>query len=338
MSVTVLKPGMLSQFQDDGRYGYQHQGIPVAGAMDERAHHLANILAGNSTQPATLEITLTGPTLRFDSLTCFALTGADLSATLNGKPLTMNRPLIARPNDVLAFGAQVQGARAYLAVYGGFALTPVMESGSTYLRSGFGGWHGRALKKDDRIGLARPLRDGTADELEQALWEARIYLPATLRTLTRDTVRILPGVHWREFSEATRSEFLTAAFRISPQSDRMGYRLQGPALRLQAPRQFLSEAASFGTVQVPSGGEAIILMADRQTTGGYPKLAQIASVDLPALAQRLPGQEVRFAMLELDEAQDLDAARLRAFEDLKASLQSLRDQLLQAIAPATKEA
>ncbi len=199
MSITVLKPGMLSTFQDEGRYGYQHQGIPVAGAMDERAHRLANLLAGNNTQAATLEITLTGPTLRFDSAACLAVAGADLGATLDGKPLALNRPLIARPGAILAFGAPALGARAYLAVYGGFALEPVMDSGSTYLRSGFGGWQGRALRKDDRIGLARPLRAAAEvlDPLAQMLWDTRIYLPATLRAFARDTLRVLPGPHWK---------------------------------------------------------------------------------------------------------------------------------------------
>ncbi|OZI77376.1 biotin-dependent carboxyltransferase family protein [Bordetella genomosp. 12] len=334
MSITVLKPGMLSTFQDEGRYGYQHQGIPVAGAMDERAHRLANLLAGNNAQPATLEITLTGPTLRFDSAACLAVTGADLDATLDGKPLPLHRPLIARPGAVLAFGAPVRGARAYLAVYGGFALDPVMDSSSTYLRSGFGGWQGRALRKNDRIGLARPLQGQAEvlDALAQALWDTRIYLPATLRPQTRDTLRVLPGPHWEEFSERARTDFLNHAFRISAQSDRMGYRLQGPALRMERPRQILSEATCFGTIQVPAGGEAIVLMADRQTTGGYPKLAQIASVDLPSLAQRMPGEEVRFALIDLEQAQELDAARARAFDDLHASLQALRDPLLQSIA------
>ncbi|AHV93538.1 biotin-dependent carboxyltransferase family protein [Bordetella holmesii] len=334
MSITVLKPGMLSTFQDEGRYGYQHQGIPVAGAMDERAHRLANLLAGNSAQPATLEITLTGPTLRFDSAACFALAGADLDATLDGKPLCMHRPLIARPGSVLAFGAPVQGARSYLAVYGGFALDPVMDSSSTYLRSGFGGWQGRALRKDDRVGLARPLRaqSDVLDPLAQALWDTRIYLPATLRNTPRDVLRVLPGPHWAEFSERTRTDFLSQAFRISAQSDRMGYRLQGPSLLMEQPRQILSEATCFGTIQVPAGGEAIVLMADRQTTGGYPKLAQIASVDLPSLAQRMPGEQVRFALIELEQAQELDAARARAFDELHAGLQSLRDPLLQSIA------
>ncbi|CAJ50707.1 biotin-dependent carboxyltransferase family protein [Bordetella avium] len=331
MSITVLKPGMLSTFQDEGRYGYQHQGIPVAGAMDESAHQLANMLAGNSARPATLEITLSGPMLRFDEPACFAITGADLSATLNGRALPLCRPLIARAGSVLAFGKPVQGARAYLAVYGGFALTPVMRSGSTYLRSGFGGLQGRALRKDDRIGLARRLRTDALDALAQTLWAKRIYLPATLRSSPREQIRVLPGPHWAEFTERTHHEFLHQAFRITPQSDRMGFRLQGPPLLMDQPRQILSEATCFGTIQVPAGGEAIVLMADRQTTGGYPKLAQVASIDLPALAQRLPGDTLRFAPIALEEAQALDAGRARAFAALHDSLQPLRDELLQAI-------
>ena len=160
--------------------------------------------------------------------------------------------------------------------------------------------------------------------LQEALWQIRVYLPATLAGKRRDTIRFLPGRHWHEFSDASRAAFTGQAFRISPQSDRMGYRLQGPALAMAQPRQTLSEAACFGTVQVPSGGEAIILMADRQTTGGYPKIAQIASVDLPTLAQSLPGQELRFQQIELDEAQRLDVERERAFAQLRDALAPMR--------------
>lgn len=326
MSISVIKPGMLSSFQDRGREGYQHQGIPVAGAMDERAHRLANLLAGNAHACATLEITLTGPTLRFNAATCFALAGADLGATLNGVEIPSYRPLIARVGDVLAFGARpAAGVRAYLAVYGGFALPSVMGSETTYLRSGFGGYQGRALKKGDEIGLCRAFASDTdLSALQSALWDVRVYLPATLSNKPRARIRILPGVHWSEFTQETRDHFEHAEFQISSQSDRMGYRLLGPPLSMTAPRQMLSEAACFGTVQVPSGGEAIILMVDRQTTGGYPKIAQIATVDLPALAQTAPGQTLRFQMIELDEAQRLDGERERAFTQLQDALAPMR--------------
>lgn len=326
MSVTVIKPGMLSSFQDRGREGYQHQGIPAAGAMDERAHRLANALAGNDGDPATLEITLTGPTLRFESPVCFALAGADLGATLNGQDIPVLRPLIARAGDILAFGARpAVGVRAYLAVHGGFALTPVMGSETTYLRSGFGGFEGRALAKGDIVPLRRPLApDRDAAVLQKALWDVRVYLPAALGSKQRAFIRFLPGVHWPEFAQSSRRAFSESEFRISPQSDRMGYRLLGRPLAMNQPRQMLSEAACFGTVQVPSGGEAIILMADRQTTGGYPKIAQIATVDLPALAQSAPGQVLQFQRIELEEAQRLDGERERAFAQLHDALAPLR--------------
>lgn len=326
MSVSVIKPGMLSSFQDRGREGYQHQGIPAAGAMDERAHRLANALAGNAGDPATLEITLTGPTLRFDAPACFALAGADLGATLNGQDIPQLRPLIAQAGDILAFGARpATGVRAYLAVHGGFALTPVMGSETTYLRSGFGGFQGRALAKGDQVPLRRPLAAGRdLDALRKDLWSLRVYLPAALGNKRREYIRFLPGMHSAEFSEESRRAFAGSEFRISPQSDRMGYRLLGPALSMLQPRQMLSEAACFGTVQVPSGGEAIILMADRQTTGGYPKIAQIATVDLPALAQCAPGQALRFQQIELEDAQRLDGERERAFAQLHEALAPLR--------------
>jgi len=330
MSITVIKPGMLSTFQDLGRIGYQHQGIPVAGAMDPRAHRIASLLVGNDpARTASLEITLTGPTLRFDSACCFALAGAQLGASLNDQPIPNHRPLVARPGDVLGFGAPAQGVRAYLAVHGGFGIAPVMQSQSTYLRSGFGGLDGRALRKDDRIPLGSRLNVGAdaADTLEMlaaTLWAQRIYLPAAIVAPPRAALRVTPGRQWHLYTAQSQADFLDAAFTVSPQSDRMGYRLQGPALHMTAPAQMLSEAACFGTVQVPGDGAPIVLMADRQTTGGYPKIAQIAQVDLPHLAQTAPGEKLRFEMITLAEAQHLDAEREAAFSRLTDALAPVR--------------
>ncbi|CAM4399684.1 biotin-dependent carboxyltransferase family protein [Bordetella muralis] len=328
MSITVLKPGLLSTFQDLGRTGSQHVGVPVCGAMDLRAHRLANLLAGNDADHASLEITLTGPTLRFEAPACFAMTGANLQPTLNGNPVAGYRPLIARAGDVLAFGAAPPdtGVRAYLAVHGGYSLTPVLGSTSTYVRGGFGGHAGRALAKGDVIGLhaSLPTAPDSLSELAQALWQIRVYMPSALSGRTRDYLRLLPGVHWDEFTADSQQDLLHAEFRISTQSDRMGYRLEGPPLAMTTPRQILSEATGYGTIQVPSGGEAIVLMADRQSTGGYPKIAQVISVDLPDLAQRRPGQSVRFALIDLDEAQRLDGEREEAFTQLQEALAPLR--------------
>jgi biotin-dependent carboxylase-like uncharacterized protein len=337
MTITVVKPGLLSSFQDLGRLGYQHQGIPAAGAMDTRSHRLASLLVGNDpARTASLEITLTGPSLRFDTAACFALCGANLGARLNGKPVANNRPLLARSGDMLSFGgatgaagpnatAPPPGLRAYLAIHGGYALAAVMQSESTYLRSGFGGYHGRALAKGDAIALRSRLDPATLDAVEAALWDVRVYLPAAIGQAPRDTVRALPGRQWDAFTQAAHADFVSAAFTVTPQSERMGYRLQGPALDMAVARQMLSEATCFGTVQVPADGAPIVLMADRQTTGGYPKIAQVASVDLPVLAQTPPGAAIRFQMITLEEAQRLDSEREAAFDRLHAALQPLRD-------------
>ena len=333
MSMRVLKPGMLSSFQDEGRIGHQPLGVSVVGAMDLRAHRLANILAGNMTDYASLEITVTGPTLQFTEPCCIALSGADLSPTVNGKAIAMNRPLILRAQDTLQFGAKKHGTRTYLAVHGGFAITEVLGSQSTYLRSHFGGWQGRALKKGDEIALNRPLRSQTAEgstlaSLAQALWAVKIYLPGAIAESTRARVRLIKSQQWDEFTPESCHALLNQPFRLSPDSERMGYRLQGPDILMRTPRQMISEATTFGTIQVPAGGQPIVLMADRQTTGGYPKIAYVASVDLPLLAQMGPGDIVQFEAITLEAAQGLDTVRTHAFIELAQALLPVRTLLL----------
>lgn len=338
MSLTVLAPGLLSSFQDLGRYGQQHLGVPVGGAMDERAHRLANLLVGNLESEATLEITLLGPRLRVDAPCCLAVCGADLQASLDGRPVPNNRPVIARAGEVLKFGARKQGARAYLAVHGGFALQPVLGSRSTNLRGRYGGYQGRALAVGDRLHPGRSLADTALEELAMELWNTRIYLPASLGAPARPRLRALRGEHAALFKADALRSFYSAPFRISPQSERMGYRLQGPKLELRRPRQLLSEATCFGTVQVPAEGQPIVLMADRQTTGGYPKIAHVASVDLPQLAQSLPGDTVGFEEIDITAAQRLDTRREAAFAHLSQALAPLRALLESAHADADASA
>lgn len=328
MSIVVIKPGMLSSFQDAGRHGHQPLGISVVGAMDQRAHQLANILVGNDARTASLEITLTGPTLQFKKPCCIALSGADLSATLNGQPVAMNRPIIARPKDELSFGPRKHGTRCYLAVHGGFALAPVLGSTSTYLRSHFGGWHGRALQKGDEIPFAHPLKNKGLENLAMELWAIKIYLPSAIADSSRQRIRIIKSALWNEFTPESCVALLTETFKVSPDSERMGYRLSGTPILMSKPRQLLSEATTFGTIQVPAGGQPIILMADRQTTGGYPKMAYVATVDLPLLAQCAPGDALQFEAITLERAQELDAARERAWQALAQTLKPIQDLLL----------
>jgi antagonist of KipI len=329
MSISVLKPGMQSSFQDLGRTGYQHLGIPVAGVMDTRAHQLANLLVGNDTDMASLEITLTGPTLRLTQACCIALCGADLSATLNRAPVVMNRPLVVRPGDELSFGARQSGTRTYLAIHGGFDIPRVLGSQSTFIRSSIGGFEGRALKRGDEIGIVRPLNEKALDALARDLWAIKIYLPSAVTQTLRSTVRIVTSMQWLDFTESSRHFFMNEPFRIRPESERMGYRLQGPHIALSKPRQMISEATTFGTIQVPAGGDPIVLMADRQTTGGYPKIAYIAHVDLPLLAQMGPGDTLRFEIIALEQAQELDRIRTQAFAALRTALAPLRSRLLE---------
>lgn len=327
MSISVIKPGMLSTFQDVGRHGHQHLGVSVSGAMDARAHRLANLLVGSSDDQATLEITLTGPTLRFNSATCIAISGAHLSPTVNGRAVPNNRPLIIKAGDTLAFGERTAGLRAYLAVYGGFDIPRVMGSRSTFVRGNFGGLEGRALRKDDQIALLRTLNNRNLDALSDDVWKIKIYLPAIVGLTVRPEIRVIAGPHAGRFTEESLTQFYNSDYRVSPQSERMGYRLSGAALQLKDTTQIASEVTSFGTVQVPPDGNPIILMADRQTTGGYVKIAHIATVDLPLVAQTMPGETLRFQEITLAQAQELDNQREEAFELLQQELTPLRERL-----------
>lgn len=331
MSFIVLRAGALSTFQDRGRMGLQHLGVPVGGAMDERSHRLANLLVGNAEDTATLEVTLLGPRLAFTRSCCVALCGATLEARRGNEPMPMNRPIVLRSGDVLDLGGCRRGARAYLAVHGGFALPRVMGSQSTAVRGGFGGWQGRALRKGDEVGLCRPLPEARAQGLAEALWAQRLYLSAPLSATPRRTVRILRSAQWRQFTPESCAAFLAEPWRIGADSERMGYRLEGPALQRApgSPAQMVSEGQSFGTIQVPAGGQPIVLMADHGTTGGYPKIAHVISADLPLLAQMPPGATVRFEATTLPRAQALDLQRERHFAKLARDWQPVRELLAQ---------
>ena len=316
MKIDVLKPGMLSQLQDLGRYGYQHLGVPVGGAMDEWSHRVANLLVGNDEDTATLEIVMMGPMLRFHAATQIAICGADLSPKLNGEVVPMNRRVNVPAGAQLEFGRRINGMWSYLAVRGGFATAPVMGSRSTFVRGGFGGFHGRALRKDDRVEtFDLPLADPVTDvEIPRSMPAAEVESVTPLR--------IIPGEHWSSFGVEAQSVLSQASYRIGLQSDRMGYRLEGPALLRSTPAELISEAVSFGTIQVPPDGQPIVLMAERQTTGGYPKMAHVISVDLPMLAQMAPQQSVRFVPVTLEEAQVLYLEREEKLATLRQSLRA----------------
>lgn len=331
MSITVLRPGLASTFQDCGRHGHQHLGVPVGGAMDLRAHQLANLIAGNENDPATLEITLMGPVLQFDAPACIALAGADLSPQVNGSPAPMGRPLVMQAGDVLSFGTRRSGVRCYIAWHGGIDLPQVLGSQSTWMRGQLGGFHGRALRKGDRLALKSTLAAEACASLARELDAIAIYLPSTLSNNPRPRLRVMRGPHTPLFTDEALHRLFNDAYRIGNDSDRMGYRLQGPALPVRENRQLLSEGATFGSIQVPSDGQPIVLMADRQSIGGYPKIGHVATVDLPQLAQCMPGETVLFEEIALAQAQQLDNLREQALDRLQASLEPVRQRIAQAV-------
>jgi len=305
MSIQVLRPGLLTTVQDHGRHGHQHLGLCPGGAMDPVSLTLANALVGNAPGEAALEITILGPELVFEEDTLVALCGAELSG---GFP--RQRPVLVAAGAKLSIGRAQRGARAYLAVAGGFALEPVLGSRATYLPGRFGGLHGRALRRGDSLPLSA---DAAMLSKERFLrlrnakgrtvrWHAP---PLTLPEHEPVVLHALEGPHCANFDAASQRAFFDAAWKIAPESNRMGFRLSGPALVRAEGGEILSGPTCLGTVQVPASGAPIALMADHQTTGGYPRIAEIATADVPRLAQVAPGGTVRFARCDLQTAVEL---------------------------------
>ena len=313
-NINVIKPGVQSQLQDLGRFGFQDLGVPVCGVMDEWSHRVANLLAGNVRDEATLEIVLMGPTLVFEEATQIAIRGADLSPRLNGEPVSMQQRIEVPAGGQLEFGRRVSGLRTYLAVHGGFDVEPVMGSRSTYVRGGFGGFQGRALRKGDVLSMA----DVPASPPSPAT-DVDNPLPSN-DPMEVTTVRVIAGEHWSLFSSEMQALFEAVTYKINPQSDRMGYRLDGPALHRLDAVELISEAMSFGTIQVPSDGQPIVLMAERHSAGGYPKIAHVISVDLPLMAQLAPQQQLRFELISLASAHSLYLQREQTIAQLRQTL------------------
>ncbi len=309
--IEILRPGMQTSLQDGGRTGYQAFGVPVCGAMDWRALAIANILAGNEKDEAALEICAMGPAIRFHSDAVFALAGGDFSATLNGEALPPNGAFLAHTDDVLEMGACTYGFRAYLAVSGGYDVPRVMESRSTCLSACFGGFEGRTLRNGDRIGLRAPqlwLRD-----LPQRKLKSKAQKDTTLRVVLGPQNEVL--------SEEGLHAFFTSEYRLTSQCDRMGCRLEGTEITLKSGMtpNIISDGVTMGSIQVPNG-QPIIMMADRQTTGGYVKLGSVITADLPVLAQKRPGDTVCFSCVSMAEAH---AAYRTARRDLRNLQQEL---------------
>ncbi|WP_433940379.1 biotin-dependent carboxyltransferase family protein [Paenibacillus lautus] len=328
MSLTVIKPGLLATLQDSGRRGYGRYGIITAGAMDGYAYRLANRLVSNEGEHAVLEITWSGLAVEFHDDHWIAITGGDLSPLIDGVKVPMWRPVLVKAGRVLSFQQPAAGCRAYMSVSGGFDVPPVMGSLSTYLRAGIGGYEGRALKQGDTL-HAHPSRlpvDSSERNLHVDDYGGFLTAKWSVSSSGYDftgqdaVVRVLNGRQFDAFDDDSKQALFRERFTVTPQSDRMGYRLTGSPLTLRQAKEYISEPVALGTVQVPSDGQPIILMADRQTLGGYPKIAQVASVDIPLIAQLPPGGSIRFAEISLAEAERLYAARARELRMMEAMI------------------
>ena len=308
-TMIVHTAGLLTTVQDCGRYGYQRYGMPVSGAMDVFSLELANLLVGNDPGDACIEATISGPELEFTGSTWIAITGADMDPHLNGQGISMNTAIDVRSGDKLGFRGLRSGCRAYIAFAGGIAVPPVMGSRSTYLRAGIGGFHGRALMQGDElpIGESDPRshlgRTSTGSARRKPLLKK---LPEGLipEYKHEQTIRIISGPEAHYFEIAGLRSFLSTEYRVTAQSDRMGYRLTGePIKHKEGMTNIISAGISLGTVQVPGDGQPIILMADRQTSGGYARIARVITVDITLIAQMRPGDKIRFQETTLIKAQ-----------------------------------
>jgi biotin-dependent carboxylase-like uncharacterized protein len=304
MTLAVVAPGLLTSVQDAGRFGARAFGVGVGGAADRHSLEIANLLVGNPPNAAVLEITLSGPTLRLQRATTIALCGAAIDAHADEVRLPGWRPIALPAGCVLTLGACRQGARAYLAVDGGIEVAEVLGSRSTDLRGGFGGHEGRALRVGDVLALgdaSAPLEP--TSRLHVAAWW--IDADSDLDFAESIAVRVLPG------SDATTPTdvLYTQEFLIDPASNRQGLRLRGTELKIADARERISEPVVPGTVQLPPNGQPIVLLADAQTVGGYPRIGQVISADLSKLAQRRAGQHVRFMPIDRLQAQQANAAQ-----------------------------
>jgi len=303
MSIRIIKQGVLDTLQDSGRYGYQHLGINPCGAMDTFAATVANILAGNEKNEAVIELHFPPSSFLFEQKCMIALSGADFCPVLNNKPIPLNTTVIAGENSVLEFKQFRHGERCYLAVHGGFFVEQWLNSYSTHLKASAGGYEGRRLMKGDVLHLQDPLFNF------KLYYTDCFILPVSLDVSAfydhSPTVRCVEGNEYDWLNDDSKKIFTSCSFHISVRSDRMGYCLEGKPLNTTINKQLISSAVTKGSIQLLPAAQLIILMADHQTTGGYPKIANVISADIPKLAQMRPNRIVQFELITLSEAENL---------------------------------
>lgn len=311
-SIKVLKAGFFTTVQDAGRAGYQKFGMPVAGVMDSFSYQIANCLVGNNEKEAVLEATFLGPELEFHEDMVVAITGADMRPRLNGNAIPMWESFKVSKGDRLTLGGIVRGLRTYIAFGGEIAIESVNNSKSTFVKSGIGGYKGRKLLDNDELDIKVSKNSVPGRYMDSK------YIP---EYNTKNKINVVLGPQDDYFTEEGIRSFLNpAGYKITKEADRMGYRLEGEAVKHKDKADIISDGATFGSVQVPANGQPIILMADRQTTGGYTKIATVISTDLPVLAQMGSGNEIIFEKVSLEEAHEIYVEYEKALSEIKSSI------------------
>ncbi|MBT8366580.1 MAG: biotin-dependent carboxyltransferase family protein [Deltaproteobacteria bacterium] len=312
--LAILSPGALASVQDSGRYGYGRYGVAPSGAIDTFSLRIANLLVGNREDLACLEAMLLGPRIRALTDIVVAVTGGNLLPHRNKQPIEMWRAHTLKKDDVLTFKAPISGFRAYIAVAGGISVPSIMGSRSTNLPSGFGGYQGRQLKKDDIL---------LSEEFNGSLNTAdRTFNRACIPQYPKKwIIRVIWGPQDDHFPEDSRNTFLNASYEMSLESDRTGIRLQGPVIQRQSDiaESIISEGVIAGSIQIPGDGKPIIILGET-VTGGYRKIATVISADLPLLGQIKPGDEIQFGAVSLETAH-------RALHEMEAKIRSFKESL-----------
>lgn len=314
MGITVENGGVLTTVQDEGRFGYQAYGVSTSGAMDSHAFHIANLLVGNDMTEGALEMTFIGPTLCFTCDNIIAVTGGDLTPLLDGRPFPMYRAVLVRTGQKLSFAGARNGCWGYIAFAGGLEIPPVMDSKSTLLRNSLGGVEGRRLETGDEIAFTDP-----KTELPNM---AKRKVPADVYPENEIVLRVVLGPQDDEFTEKGIRSFFWNSGVITNEFDRMGCRIEREPIEHRGDGNINTDGISLGSIQVPSNGKPIIMLADRQSTGGYAKIGTVISVDLPKIAQSQPGFKVRFVKVSLELAQNLYIRELNRMKALDKALNS----------------
>lgn len=296
--IKIIKPGLLTTVQDLGRSGYQQYGVTVSGVMDNVSARLANILVGNDEGEGLLEVTMLGPEIEFLADIVIAITGGDLLPVLNNHAVAMGKSLLVKKGDKLAFRGIKNGCRSYIAFSGGIEVPILMGSKATFTRGSIGGHEGRALKAGDLLTIGEP-RDALNLLTGRVLQENWYEYSHTIE------LRVVLGPQEDAFTEAGLKTFFSSQYGVTNECDRMGYRLEGERIEHKKGGDIISDGIAMGAIQIPSHGNPIIMMADRQTTGGYTKIGNVITVDLPKVAQAKPGDKIIFKEVALEEAHAL---------------------------------